>query len=64
MLHALIIIILSLCRIERPPALVLQNDIRTVIANDREIASNFINSSLNYLNWAFSEFISLFQEVR
>ncbi|XP_026823070.1 E3 ubiquitin-protein ligase RNF123-like [Rhopalosiphum maidis] len=48
----------------RLPAIVLQNDIRTVIAYDRETASNFINNSLNYLNWAFSEFISLFQEVK
>ncbi|XP_060863040.1 E3 ubiquitin-protein ligase RNF123-like [Metopolophium dirhodum] len=48
----------------RPPATVLQNDIRTVIAQDKEMASNFINNSLNYLNWAFSEFISLFQEIK
>lgn len=48
---------------ERPPAYVLQNDLRSVVTNDRESASNFINNSLNYLNWAFSEFISLFQEV-
>eukprot|EP00102_Acyrthosiphon_pisum_P014112 XP_008183980.1 PREDICTED: E3 ubiquitin-protein ligase RNF123-like isoform X1 [Acyrthosiphon pisum] len=48
----------------RPPATVLQNDIRTVIAQDKETASNFINNSLNYLNWAFSEFISLFQEIK
>jgi len=47
----------------RPPATVFQDDIRTVIAHDKETASNFINNSLNYLNWAFSEFISLFQEV-
>lgn len=31
--------------------------------NDKESASNFINNSLNYVNWAFSEFISVFQEV-
>lgn len=49
--------------IDRPPADVLQNDVRIVIANDKDTASHFINSSLNYLNWTFSEFISLFQEV-
>ncbi|CAH1725712.1 unnamed protein product [Aphis gossypii] len=48
----------------RPPATVLQNDIRKFIAYDKETASNFINNSLNYLNWAFSEFISLFQEIK
>ncbi|XP_025196504.1 E3 ubiquitin-protein ligase RNF123-like [Melanaphis sacchari] len=48
----------------RPPATVLQNDVRTIIAYDKETASNFINNSLNYLNWAFSEFISLFQEIK
>lgn len=49
--------------IARLPATVLQNDIRTIVANNKETALNFMNNSLNYLNWAFSEFISLFQEV-
>ncbi|VVC25271.1 Concanavalin A-like lectin/glucanase domain,SPRY domain,Zinc finger, RING-type,B30.2/SPRY domain [Cinara cedri] len=57
-------IVFSNMGIARNPAKVLQDDFRTVIINNREIASNFMNNSLNYLNWAFSEFISLFQEVK
>ncbi|XP_050527648.1 E3 ubiquitin-protein ligase RNF123-like isoform X2 [Daktulosphaira vitifoliae] len=49
---------------ERPAAYVFQNDIKSIITSDKYLASNFLNNSLNHLNWAFSEFISLFQEVK
>lgn len=50
--------------LERPPATVLQNDLRKVIADDKENAYTFIKNVLKHLDWAFSEFINLFQEVR
>lgn len=30
---------------------------------DEKLAASFINSVLNQLNWAFSEFIGMLQEV-
>ncbi|XP_050423164.1 E3 ubiquitin-protein ligase RNF123-like [Adelges cooleyi] len=49
---------------ERPPAYVLQNNIKSIIAQDKPSAVIFLNNSLNHLNWAFSEFISVFQEIK
>jgi hypothetical protein len=43
--------------------IVLQNDVRTIVTNDKEMASQFINNSLKYLNGSFSDFIILFNEV-
>lgn len=31
---------------------------------DKDMAASFLNSVLNQLNWAFSEFIGMIQEVR
>lgn len=35
-----------------------------LLNQDKEMAASFLNSVLNQLNWAFSEFIGMIQEVR
>lgn len=35
-----------------------------LLRHDKEMAASFLNSVLNQLNWAFSEFIGMIQEVR
>ena len=35
-----------------------------LLSQDKEMAASFLNSVLNQLNWAFSEFIGMIQEVR
>lgn len=35
-----------------------------LLRSDRDLAPSFLNSVLNQLNWAFSEFIGMIQEVR
>lgn len=34
-----------------------------LLRSDRNLAPSFLNSVLNQLNWAFSEFIGMIQEV-
>lgn len=34
-----------------------------LLRSDRDLAPSFLNSVLNQLNWAFSEFIGMIQEV-
>ena len=34
-----------------------------LLHSDRDLAPSFLNSVLNQLNWAFSEFIGMIQEV-
>lgn len=34
-----------------------------LLSSDRDLAPSFLNSVLNQLNWAFSEFIGMIQEV-
>lgn len=34
-----------------------------LLRQDRDVAPSFLNSVLNQLNWAFSEFIGMIQEV-
>ena len=34
-----------------------------LLSVDKEMAASFLNSVLNQLNWAFSEFIGMIQEV-
>lgn len=35
-----------------------------LLSTDKDMAASFLNSVLNQLNWAFSEFIGMIQEVR
>lgn len=35
-----------------------------LLSVDKDMAASFLNSVLNQLNWAFSEFIGMIQEVR
>lgn len=34
-----------------------------LLSVDKDMAASFLNSVLNQLNWAFSEFIGMIQEV-
>ena len=34
-----------------------------LLSMDKDMAASFLNSVLNQLNWAFSEFIGMIQEV-
>ena len=40
-----------------------QQTIGIVLLSDNKLATQFINSVLNQLNWAFSEFVGMIQEV-
>lgn len=46
------------------PSLLLQRHMAELLNQDKEMAASFLNSVLNQLNWAFSEFIGMIQEVR
>jgi Kip1 ubiquitination-promoting complex protein 1 len=37
--------------------------VREVVMSDEGLTASFLNSLLNQLNWAFSEFIDMLQEV-
>lgn len=45
------------------PSPVFQEHIAAVLTSEEVLASSFLNSILNQLNWAFSEFIGMLQEV-
>ena len=45
------------------PSLVIQNDFKDLLATHYDEGLAFINSILVHLNWAFSEFIGMIQEV-
>lgn len=45
------------------PSTIFQEHLK-VLLRDETLATSFINSVLNQLNWAFSEFIGMLQEVR
>lgn len=45
------------------PSLLLQKHMAELLSVDRDMAASFLNSVLNQLNWAFSEFIGMIQEV-
>lgn len=45
------------------PSLLLQRHMAELLNTDKEMAASFLNSVLNQLNWAFSEFIGMIQEV-
>lgn len=46
------------------PSLLLQRHMAELLSMDKDMAASFLNSVLNQLNWAFSEFIGMIQEVR
>lgn len=45
------------------PSLLLQQHMADLLRRDPDVAPSFLNSVLNQLNWAFSEFIGMIQEV-
>lgn len=45
------------------PSTILQEQIQSLLLSESETAVSFLNSVLNQLNWAFSEFIGMLQEV-
>lgn len=45
------------------PSLLLQKHMAELLSVDKDMAASFLNSVLNQLNWAFSEFIGMIQEV-
>lgn len=44
--------------------MLLQRHMAELLSMDKDMAASFLNSVLNQLNWAFSEFIGMIQEVR
>lgn len=50
--------------LEPCPSLLLQRHMAELLSVDKDMAASFLNSVLNQLNWAFSEFIGMIQEVR
>merc|ERR1712139_303120 len=45
------------------PSLVFQEEIKETLLEDHTLATAFINGVLVQLNWAFSEFIGMVQEI-
>ncbi|KAK2534368.1 Rnf123 [Columba guinea] len=55
----------SLPSLQKPcPSTLLQRHMADLLRSDRELAPSFLNSVLNQLNWAFSEFIGMIQEIQ
>ncbi|TRY94563.1 hypothetical protein DNTS_024380 [Danionella cerebrum] len=46
------------------PSLLLQSHMSELLTQDKDMAASFLNSVLNQLNWAFSEFIGMIQEIQ
>ncbi|XP_072328127.1 E3 ubiquitin-protein ligase RNF123 isoform X1 [Scyliorhinus torazame] len=46
------------------PSTLLQQHMADLLRSDSEMAASFLNSVLNQLNWAFSEFIGMIQEIQ
>ncbi|XP_019403035.1 PREDICTED: E3 ubiquitin-protein ligase RNF123 isoform X3 [Crocodylus porosus] len=46
------------------PSILLQRHMADLLRSDRNLAPSFLNSVLNQLNWAFSEFIGMIQEIQ
>lgn len=45
------------------PSTLLQQHMADLLREGSDVAPSFLNSVLNQLNWAFSEFIGMIQEV-
>ncbi|XP_077582387.1 E3 ubiquitin-protein ligase RNF123 isoform X2 [Stigmatopora nigra] len=55
----------NLPSLQKPcPSLALQRHMAQLLSADKEMAASFLNSVLNQLNWAFSEFIGMIQEIQ
>ncbi|KAK7063245.1 hypothetical protein SK128_006713, partial [Halocaridina rubra] len=46
------------------PSAIFQGHVVEVLKSSSDIATAFLNSLLNQLNWAFSEFIGMLQEIQ
>ncbi|CAL8088738.1 unnamed protein product [Orchesella dallaii] len=46
------------------PSRILQNHVANVLLENQKFAVSYIHSVLNQLNWAFSEFVGLLQEIQ
>ncbi|KAK3886649.1 hypothetical protein Pcinc_009204 [Petrolisthes cinctipes] len=46
------------------PSSVFQRHVQEVLEGSQDISTPFLNSLLNQLNWAFSEFIGMLQEIQ
>ncbi|KAK6480535.1 E3 ubiquitin-protein ligase RNF123 [Huso huso] len=54
----------NLPSLQKPcPSILLQKHMADLLSRDKEMAASFLNSVLNQLNWAFSEFIGMIQEM-
>ncbi|KAM4583207.1 E3 ubiquitin-protein ligase RNF123 isoform 2-T2 [Fundulus diaphanus] len=55
----------NLPSLQKPcPSLLLQKHMAELLSLDKDMAASFLNSVLNQLNWAFSEFIGMIQEIQ
>ncbi|XP_043933716.1 E3 ubiquitin-protein ligase RNF123 isoform X2 [Protopterus annectens] len=55
----------SLPSLQKPcPSTLLQKHMSDLLQKNHEMAASFLNSVLNQLNWAFSEFIGMIQEIQ
>ncbi|KAM8868482.1 E3 ubiquitin-protein ligase RNF123 isoform 2-T2 [Synchiropus picturatus] len=55
----------NLPSLQKPcPSLLLQRHMAELLTMDKDMAASFLNSVLNQLNWAFSEFIGMIQEIQ
>uniref|UniRef100_A0AAQ4PPD9 E3 ubiquitin-protein ligase RNF123 n=1 Tax=Gasterosteus aculeatus aculeatus TaxID=481459 RepID=A0AAQ4PPD9_GASAC len=55
----------NLPSLQKPcPSLLLQGHMAELLSVDKDMAASFLNSVLNQLNWAFSEFIGMIQEIQ
>ncbi|KAL2091632.1 hypothetical protein ACEWY4_013895 [Coilia grayii] len=55
----------TLPSLQKPcPSLLLQKHMAELLRHDKDMAASFLNSVLNQLNWAFSEFIGMIQEIQ
>ncbi|XP_060096069.1 E3 ubiquitin-protein ligase RNF123 [Heteronotia binoei] len=55
----------NLPSLQKPcPSTLLQRHMADLLLSDCEMAPSFLNSVLNQLNWAFSEFIGMIQEIQ
>ncbi|XP_075869495.1 E3 ubiquitin-protein ligase RNF123 [Nelusetta ayraudi] len=56
---------LSVASFQKPcPSLLLQRHMAALLSSDKDMGASFLNSVLNQLNWAFSEFIGMIQEIQ
>ncbi|GLH11947.1 E3 ubiquitin-protein ligase [Gryllus bimaculatus] len=46
------------------PSKLYQSHVKEIMLGDEPLATSFLNSLLNQLNWAFSEFIGMLQEIQ